>query len=157
MYFICPCYNLFIIVEDVGDGMGLFDKIFKKKEPEVVKVIIPPTNRSEINLNLPDGELVPFEGDILNTASMENIAIFKHNLGVLISKTKSAGKVENPDIHIIPIDLRADNMFDMEEIDGETVASDSVTPEEMTIFLKIGNGELLVVQQSWKNIFLVYL
>ncbi len=74
--------------------MGLFDKIFKKKEPEVVKVIIPPTNRSEINLNLPDGELVPFEGDILNTASMENIAIFKHNLGVLISKTKSAGKVE---------------------------------------------------------------
>lgn len=42
----------------------------------------------------------------------------------------SAGKVENPDIHIIPIDLRADNMFDMEEIDGETVASDSVTPEE---------------------------
>ncbi len=74
--------------------MGLFDKILKKKEPEVVKVVIPPTNRSDINLNLPDGELVPFEGEVLNTSSLENIAIFKHNLATLIARTKAAGKVE---------------------------------------------------------------
>ena len=102
--------------------MGLFDKIFKKKEPEVVKVVIPPTKRSEINL--PENELVPFEGEVLNTASLENIAIFKHNLAVLMSRTKAKGKVEKFML------IREDDYF----------------PENWKC-------ELLVVQQSWKNMF----
>lgn len=75
--------------------MSFFNKMFKKKEPEVVKVVIPPTpEKQEIKMDLPEGTIVDFPEGILNTNSPQNMAIFKHNLNVLMQKAKEEGRLD---------------------------------------------------------------
>ncbi len=75
--------------------MGLFGKIFKKKEPEVVKVVIPPVeHEEEKQFDFPEGQLVPFPPGVIDTTSAEYIAIFKHNLEFLKSKAKEQGYID---------------------------------------------------------------
>ena len=79
-----------------GANVGLLDKVFRKKEPEVVKMVIPPINNNEekTNYNFPEDELVSLPPSVIDTSSEECIAIFKHNLEVLKARTKREGQVE---------------------------------------------------------------
>lgn len=85
---------------------GLFNKIFKRdndnklldfvEEPksEISEQI--PIQESKIYepIELPEGELVSFTDEVLDTESRENIEKFKHNLAILVKKAKEAGKID---------------------------------------------------------------
>lgn len=94
--------------------MGLFDRLFKKKEKEneFEKFIAEYSNTSEtlVNANttateshvtppeesytFPEGTIMQFEDEVLDVESPENIAKLKHNLKILMAQAKQKGKVD---------------------------------------------------------------
>lgn len=82
--------------------MSIISKFFKKSLGESQAVITTDAKMpiveqiaSDIHLELPDGMIVTFDGEVLDTTSSENIQKLKHNLEVLIQKTKQEGIVKN--------------------------------------------------------------
>lgn len=84
--------------------MGFWDRLFGKKKNQEAEplienskagtyneVIIPP----EETYIFPEGEIVPFDGDILDATSPKNIAMFRHNIKVLSAQAKQKGKIDN--------------------------------------------------------------
>ena len=90
--------------------MELVKKVFKKKEPEVIKVIIPPLKEDYIKRELPKGEIVSFDDEVIDTSSPKNITIFKHNLEVLVIEYKQKGFIDKfmlvREDNYFPIDFR---------------------------------------------------
>lgn len=74
-----------ILDEILGTGAAdaLIDQPQEVKEPEPY-----------VPLDLPEGELVPFSDEILDTESRASIEKFKHNLEILMKQTKEKGKVD---------------------------------------------------------------
>ena len=84
---------------------GLFNKIFKKDKEDILDFLeeakIETIKQETIQesqiyepIELPEGEIVSFNDEVLDTESPEAIAKFKHNLSVLVKKAKEAGKVD---------------------------------------------------------------
>lgn len=92
--------------------MGFFDKlkrIFKRKNDEEVmreilgdkevkpldtKQTAPKQEEPYVPLDLPEGEIVSFDDEVLDTESRASIDKFKHNLEVLVNQAKEKGKVD---------------------------------------------------------------
>lgn len=80
--------------------MRFIDKIFKRSKYEDIeeqKILAEMPERQEEHyepLNLPEGELVSFSDQVLNTNSRASIEKFKHNLEILVKKAKEDGKID---------------------------------------------------------------
>lgn len=89
--------------------MGFFDKlksIFKRETTEeIMREILgdedvkqlesaPKQEEHYVPLDLPEGEIVSFDDEVLDTDSRASIDKFKHNLEVLVKQAKEKGKVD---------------------------------------------------------------
>lgn len=81
--------------------MGFLDRLFKRKsntdldfldeevnkEPEPIPEVYEP-------IELPEGKLVSFSNEVIDTTSKVSIQKFKHNLEILMKETKEKGKID---------------------------------------------------------------
>ena len=92
---------------------GLFNKIFVRNKstepvslPEQVTADEPAVaEEEEQHIELPEGEIVSFSDEVLDTKLRANIEKLRHNLEILIKKAKEAGKVDKFML------IREDNFF----------------------------------------------
>lgn len=82
--------------------MGFFNKFLKKNAVDsnavvASEIVLPELKKvvEQINIDLPEGEIVKFEDGVLDTSSSLAVQIFKHNLQVLIEEAKRKGKIDN--------------------------------------------------------------
>ncbi len=107
---------------------------------EEVTKKLPTSNETYEHVELPEGEIVSFSNEVLDTTSKVSEEKFKHNLEILIKKAKTAGKIDKFML------IREDDFF---PTDWEwRVLSKNTNLEEESTFLSYELRKAYALEQS---------
>lgn len=144
----------------MGLFSDLFNRIFKRRKDKEIKFLESVTGDTKVEqlqvgepkveeiyepIDLPEGELVSFSDEVLDTTSRVNEEKLKHNLEILLKQAKEKGKIDKFML------IREDDFFP-EDWEWRVLSKDTNLEKESTM-LSVELRKAYALEQSGKEPF----